>query len=220
MVMIRNYKNCDEYVQHQIKKLDKLYPRLTSKGYREGTIFLYKIHFKLIIKYCLNREVGGTMLCLGARLGEEVETWRDLGFDAIGIDLNPGPDNKFVKKGDFHNLEFEDESFDYIFSNSIDHVLDIVRFNKECHRVLKQGGKALFEIRRHQPESVLDDIKKDGRYAGNPWYESFYWETQEELIRMFGSFGTWRKIKYYPFIIYRKGVEKFTNERPVLVLKK
>jgi SAM-dependent methyltransferase len=220
MVMIRKYKDYDAYVQHQIAKLPQLYSIIAQKSYRKATVWMYSVLFKMAIKYCLDRKVGGKMLCLGARLGEEVEAWQSFGFDAIGIDLNPGENNKWVTKGDFHSLEFEDESFDYVFSNSVDHVLDINKFNKECYRVLKSGGKALFEVRPHEPASVLEDFKKIGKHAGNPWYESFYWETQEELIHLFHDFHMWKKITYYPFIFYRMGVKKFTDQRPFLVLEK
>jgi SAM-dependent methyltransferase len=220
MVLVRKYKDYDAYVAHQVEKLGRVYPIIGAHDYRRGTLIVFDALFKQVIKKCLNRKIGGRLLCLGARLGEEVVAWQNLGFDAIGIDLNPGPNNKFVIKGDFHNLEFEDESFDYVFSNSVDHVLYIDKFNKECHRVLKKGGKALFEVRPHQPESVLDDIKKDGTNAGNPWCESFYWETQEELVKLFKNFNTWEKIEYYDFRVMNVKIEKFTNLRPFMVLTK
>ena len=46
------------------------------------------------------------MLCLGARLGTEVRALHNLGYFAIGIDLNPGVDNPYVLMGDFHKLVF------------------------------------------------------------------------------------------------------------------
>ena len=220
MATVRNYSNYDEYIKHQSAKLEKIYPTLTCEGYREGTIAIYMSLFKLAIKYGLDRKVGGKLLCLGARLGEEVEAWQRLGFDAEGIDLNPGPNNKFVKKGDFHNLEFKDKTFDCVFSNSIDHVLYVNQFNKECHRVLKMGGKALLEVRPHKIESVLDGVKKDGPNAGNPWYESFYWESQEELIDFFVRSWLWKKVKYYDFRLYNPQVNEYSNPRPFLILTK
>jgi SAM-dependent methyltransferase len=79
----------------------------------------------------------GKMLCLGARFGEEVRAWQDLDFNAIGIDLNPGPNNEYVIKGDFHNIPWPDESFDYVWSNAIDHSLYLEQVVRETYRVLK-----------------------------------------------------------------------------------
>ena len=47
-----------------------------------------------------------TVLCLAARIGTEVKAFLDLGCFAIGIDLNPGTDNRYVVHGDFHDLQF------------------------------------------------------------------------------------------------------------------
>ena len=45
---------------------------------------------------------------------------------------------------DAHNLEFEDESFDFVYGCAILHHLDYNRALDEICRVLKPGGKILF----------------------------------------------------------------------------
>jgi hypothetical protein len=60
---------------------------------------------------------GRTVLCLAAR--NESEAWTDADFLAIGIDLNPGENNRFVVVGDFHALQFRDGVFDVVFTNSL-----------------------------------------------------------------------------------------------------
>jgi SAM-dependent methyltransferase len=45
---------------------------------------------------------------------------------------------------DAHNLEFEDESFDFVYGCAILHHLDYNRALNEIYRVLKPGGKILF----------------------------------------------------------------------------
>ncbi|RME29744.1 class I SAM-dependent methyltransferase [Candidatus Parcubacteria bacterium] len=91
------------------------------------------------------RELGilkkkGAALCLAARLGAEVRAFRRAGFFAVGIDLNPGKRNPWVLPGDFHNLQFANESVDVVYSNSLDHVLDLKQFTREVHRILHIKG--------------------------------------------------------------------------------
>ncbi len=91
------------------------------------------------------------ILCLGARNGGEVMAFRKLGFlNTIGVDLYPIQNvcikEQVVFKGDFHNLDFESNSFNILFSNSIDHIYDPELFLKECDRVLKIGGFCIFYL--------------------------------------------------------------------------
>jgi len=77
-------------------------------------------------------------LCLGARAGEEVLCLRKMRIDAIGVDLVPNGD--LVIEGDVHDLIFEDDAFEFIYTNIFDHVLQPKKFLKESMRVLKSGG--------------------------------------------------------------------------------
>ena len=81
-----------------------------------------------------------TVLCLGARLGGEVRAFKELGAIALGIDLNPGEASMEVLAGDFHHIMFPDGSFDYLFSNVLDHVFSDDMLATEAHRVLAPGG--------------------------------------------------------------------------------
>src|SRR5690606_22246597 len=88
---------------------------------------------------------GKNVLCLGARLGGEVRAFKRLGGVAVGVDLNPGDNNNHVLFGDVHDIQFPDHSFDFIFSNIIDHVLDIPKFMNEVKRLLRNNGRVLLE---------------------------------------------------------------------------
>ncbi|XP_074278725.1 uncharacterized protein LOC141602321 [Silene latifolia] len=96
------------------------------------------------------RDVGlinnaSSALCIGARVGQEVEALRRVGVtDSIGIDLVPYP--PLVIKGDFHNQPFEDERFDFEFSNVFDHALYPEMFVKEIERTLKPGGVCVLHV--------------------------------------------------------------------------
>lgn len=124
----------------------------------------------------LGDQRGNRVLCLGARTGAECLAFIDRGADAIGIDLEPGPDNPLVKKGDFHNLQFSDRSMDVIYTNSLDHVRDLRIVLAEVRRVLKPDG--LFMVEAASATQV-----KPGKY------ESFWWKTDEALIAAIESLG-------------------------------
>ena len=49
----------------------------------------------------------------------------DLGYFAIGIDLNPGDANPYVLPGDFHRIVFPDASLDAVYTNALDHVFSL-----------------------------------------------------------------------------------------------
>lgn len=83
---------------------------------------------------------GTSILCLGARLGGEVRAFKSMGALAIGLDLNPGESSLDVLSGDFHNIAFPDESFDFGYCNVLDHIFDQNRFVSELSRILKPGG--------------------------------------------------------------------------------
>ena len=135
---MRKYNTYKEYVAHQSSKLDKMRSRI-DKHDRELEDFIHKTH-----------KPKGRVLCLAARLGGEIRAFKRHGCDAIGIDLNPGDDNPDVVYGDFHDIPFGCE-FDYLYTNSIDHVLKLNTFFRECRRVLKPGGTFIIDIVHGKP---------------------------------------------------------------------
>jgi len=112
-----------------------------------------------------NKEyIGDKCLCIGARTGQEVQALINIGKDAIGIDLVPC--EPLVAEGDFHDLSYEDNSFDFIFSNVVDHALYPDKFCSEALRVLKPKGYILFHLvvgELTDEYGVFDilDVKKD-----------------------------------------------------------
>ncbi|KAK1383851.1 Methyltransferase type 11 [Heracleum sosnowskyi] len=84
-------------------------------------------------------------LCVGARVGQEVEALKRVGVsDSVGIDLVPYP--PLVIQGDFHNQPFENETFDFEFSNVFDHALYPYKFVAEIERTLKAGGICVLHV--------------------------------------------------------------------------
>jgi SAM-dependent methyltransferase len=84
------------------------------------------------------------VLCLGARTGQEVVALKSLGItDVIGIDIVPHEPHVFY--GDIHDLKYDGETFDFVYTNVLDHSLYPKKMVSEIERVLKQDGYALLQ---------------------------------------------------------------------------
>jgi len=165
-VRYRNYKNYDEYVKQQKQKYDKALKKGNAFTNRKlmGFRYLYYRRFKYLEAYLSK---PASILCCGARQGTEVEVLRELGYkNAYSIDLNSGPNNKFVRFGDFMHLENADSSLDMIYCNAIDHCFNLKDFFNECARVIKLDGYVLYDI------SLMGDYE----------YEAVGWTSPEAVI--------------------------------------
>ncbi len=165
-VQYRNYENYDEYVKHQKQKFDMILKK--GESFRNcsllGFRYLYYRRFKYLDAYLSK---SASILCCGARQGTEVEVLRELGYkNAYGIDLNPGPNNKFVRIGDFMHLENADSSLDMIYCNALDHAFNLKDFFVEHARVIKLDGYVLYDI------SLM----------GESLYEAAGWSSPETVI--------------------------------------
>ena len=171
----KHYLSYQDYLQHQKSKL-------TVKG--TGYLSEYEVlfHDALLQRLQILDDIvsfhGKSVLCLAARLGTEVRAFIDMYCFAIGLDLNPGPENKYVVFGDFHNIQFAPDSVDIIYTNSFDHVLDEYRVIAEMIRLLHKGGYLLLEL----------PSPKDGKQEFGT-YESLYWSDPGEIVRMFAAKG-------------------------------
>ena len=166
----RSYHSYEDYLEHQKAKLET---------HEFGQ---YDEQFRQALRERLNLlEVewqGRNVLCLGARIGSEVKAFLDVGAFAIGIDLNPGKENRYVVEGDFHNLPYPPNSMDVVYTNSLDHAFDIERIAKEVLKVLKPDGLLLVEAVHGRDQGI------------NPgFFESFFWKNIDELVRVFDNAG-------------------------------
>lgn len=137
----RKYKNYDEYVSHQKEKTEDpaRRVRLQKSFDKRKNYFLRRFSAigKLINGVFSNRDKS--IVCLGARMGEEVVAFNEMGFEhTIGIDLVPNPPH--VIEGDFHNLTFNDKSVDIFYTNALDHSWNPTEMFKEVYRCLIPGG--------------------------------------------------------------------------------
>ena len=176
----RKYKDYQEYLSHQKEKLSKKMEHFQQKWDKRVASFRERLtDVSPKIK-------GGKVLCLAARLGEEVKAFRDLGHsEAIGIDLNPGPDNEYVIEGDFHNIPFEDSAFDGIYCNCLDHAWDLKKVSAESARVLKAEGILVLDIpfvQKYKKRDYKKHIKKSSKY------EAMVWDSLDDVLGEFEEF--------------------------------
>ena len=136
----RRYGTYDDYVVHQADKLDSLGGEAFVNS--QKAVRMFRRRLELIAELPPKTSV----LCLGARRGEEVQAFRELGHTANGIDLNPGTDNPYVVRGDFHALQYADESLQCVYVNCLDHAFNLEKIVSEVYRVLKHGGLFVVDI--------------------------------------------------------------------------
>lgn len=151
-IKVKQYNQYEDYIAHQKSKADHgsdLNKRLLNElwgpdceGFRKN----FEKYNEVLKTECKNA------LCLGARTGQEVHVLKELGLDAIGIDLVDNP--PLVIEGDVHDLKFADSSYDFIFSNIFDHVLYPEKFIKEVERVIKPNGYVLLHLSINDTEDA------------------------------------------------------------------
>ncbi|KAI8528077.1 hypothetical protein RHMOL_Rhmol12G0123300 [Rhododendron molle] len=139
------YTSYESYIQRQLNKT--LNPKLrkvwTTRDWTRkinvfATFFADLKHENLI-------SANSKALCIGARVGQEVEALKRVGVsDSVGIDLVPYP--PLVIRGDFHHQPFDNETFDFEFSNVFDHALYPEKFVGEIERTLKPGGVCVLHV--------------------------------------------------------------------------
>ena len=141
---VKNFENYDEYISFQKEKtLDQTRTSTwLNDEWDEKVEFFDEIFSKLFKEINLNHK--GKCLCIGARTGQEVYSLQKLGFFAIGIDIVEC--KPLVEVGDMHNLEYPDNSFDFIFCNILDHSLYPEKSISEIERVLKKDGHSFLQI--------------------------------------------------------------------------
>lgn len=171
-VTYRDYENYDEYVIHQKQKFGEILK--IYGGFNNKVITNYRLKFYSRFKHLRGLLPDkASIICLGARQGTEVEVLQDLGFkNAYGIDLNPGPNNPYVRVGDFMKLDNQTSSVDLIYTNCVDHAFNLEDFFAEHARVIKENGYAFYDIGR---QSETDNVGP---------FETVSWENEEYLFIM------------------------------------
>ncbi len=172
----RGYASYEEYLRHQASKLDADYARRSRRN--ESDVADFTRNFETIAELRGSRNV----LCLGARLGAEVQALRDLGYFAVGVDLNPGADNPYVHFGDFHALPFQSGSVDAVYTNALDHAFDVSEVVGEVHRVLREGGILIVDVLPGFDEGFVPGT-----------HEATYWRRLDDLLAAIAASGPFEK---------------------------
>lgn len=137
MKKARHYSEYEDYIEFQSKKtLDPVKREKWLGPEWDTKLEGFKKEFS---KFGGMIDSNTRALCIGARTGQEVVALKELGVsEAIGIDIVPHLPN--VIEGDMHNLSFDDNSFDLVYTNVIDHSIDPKKMISEIERVLSPGG--------------------------------------------------------------------------------
>lgn len=140
--LIDENKNYEYYLHWQQVKTSK--PSLRNELLKEfdKKTSIFEALFSDLKKH--STQENKKVLCLGARMGEEVQAFLNLGYDAIGIDLVENL--PLVIKGDFNNLPYEDNSVDIVYTNAIDHCWQIDNFTDSIQRVVKSNGLIVLHL--------------------------------------------------------------------------
>ncbi len=87
-------------------------------------------------------ERSARLLEIGGGNGLQAKLLADMGFQVVSIDPAPRRPSHFpVQTGDCTRIEFDDDSFDVVFSsNVLEHVVDLSKGLIEMKRVLRPGG--------------------------------------------------------------------------------
>lgn len=205
----REYSTYDEYLLKQGEKIDQGLG--TAQRFSSGMVGA--IHKRVnMLKDVLPE--SGNILCLGARCGGEVEGFIRAGYFAVGIDINPGPENRYVLYGDFHKLQFPGQSVDVVYTNSLDHVYDMEKLLNEVRRVLKYDGVFYTENKGGVAEPVWKNAKSDS-------YDCMEWTELTKLCQYIEQHGftmihEFKTKGFTPHVrIFRK--EDICTEQPATV---
>lgn len=142
MKQLRQYSSYDEYIKHQSYRYIKPSTRNKFLSHFDTRLQKYTERFDVLRQRGYIKE-HQNILCLGARFGEECLAFQHYGLTTKGIDLVPTP--PLVEKGDFMKLDIIKE-YDLVYTNSIDHALDLNLFLTNIYNALKDGGLLLIDI--------------------------------------------------------------------------
>ena len=159
--LLNHHKSYDDYLAKQKEKT--LDPKCIEKWLGEEWEMKLEGFRKLFERNAEYLNDAANCICLGARTGQEVAAIRELGKQAIGIDLVEF--KPYTVQGDIHNLDHKDSSVDFIFTNIFDHSLYPDRFISEMERVCEPSGHIIINLQLFTSgddysENVINDPRK------------------------------------------------------------
>ena len=159
----RHYEDYEEYIKFQsIKTLDPVKREKWLGVEWRQKIDGFKLEFSKLENYLTKDK---KCLCIGARTGQEVVALKEMGIeDVTGIDIIEHL--PYVIKGDMHDLNFEDNSIDFVYTNILDHSIMPEKLFSEVERVLKNDGLFFLQI-----QLGIDQDEYTEYVVKNPFYD-------------------------------------------------
>uniref|UniRef100_A0A7C8ZTU0 Uncharacterized protein n=1 Tax=Opuntia streptacantha TaxID=393608 RepID=A0A7C8ZTU0_OPUST len=115
------------------------FPHLRSGMCKENVNLTAKVAVELMSKSLLNH--GAKALCIGQRSAEAVMALNELGFSDVDL-VHRHPFFTLKHKQVICELEFNDNSFDFVIMRDLNEVSVPALFLNEVERILKPGGVA------------------------------------------------------------------------------
>lgn len=201
MLHYKGYKTYEEYAEDQVAKpkLREAYIRLKSgRKHRE---FLERF-----AKFTDFLEAKSRILCLGARFGEEVRAFRDLDYQAVGLDLF-ADETDLVIKGDWNAMPFGNGLFHCVYTNSIDHCFNLDTEVEEICRVLSPTGFVIIDLNIQHCHAAGDDRIQE-KLASPERYEAMLWNDDNDVIGPFLEAGfspkmVWLEESWHTYLLER-----------------
>jgi len=173
---------------------------------------------------------GALLLDVGCGEGHKTDALRGLGFTSIGIDIDEErlraarrryPAVTFVR-GDAHDLPFADETFDVVFSHSVMQYTDSLAAIRECRRVLRHDGRAVFieNLEGNPLARVYRSLRR--RFGvGYPEYQTprahITWGRIREFQQLFSRFEVDVFHLSTPILLALPGILSILGDRPMFV---
>jgi len=190
---LNKYDTYDAYIKHQkVKTTDQNRIHKWQNDEWEIKYSGFREIFSRNDKYIKN---NNNAICLGSRTGQEVKALQDLGLNGIGVDLVAFP--PYTDEGDIHNLKYDDSSFDFIFTNIMDHSLNPKIFILEMERVCIIQGIIIVHLQLgenidryteniiHNPKSIISLFNKCKLLESKPinnLHDKMNWECIFERV--------------------------------------
>ena len=200
MLHYKEYPSYEAYLEDQVSKLRSREDYVRKKSERKYRDFL--VDFARFEGF-----VSGSILCLGARFGDEVRAFRKLGYKCVGIDLW-GDESDLVIKGDWNDLPWSNE-FDVIYTNSIDHAYSLETVVEQVKKALKLNGKMIIALDQNHVHATND--RRIKAKLNNPArYEAVLWNDDKDILEKFTGFElkeTWTDIRWHTYLLERTNGE-------------
>lgn len=115
----------------------------------------------------------------------------DISKESIDIAKNTYHDCEFYV-GDMHNIQFDDSSFDFVYSSlSIHYSNNPEKVYKEVYRVLKKDGCFLFSV-GHPLRWTSEKVD-----INNEEFKLLGYQNSKEINKTYGNYNTFTKIEEY-----------------------